>query len=175
MTGRRNVSRLAAPVVWPLAAAWVALTAVGRGIGHGHDWYEAAWSATGRAFVRAGRAVLRWLGPLGRALLRLARPVIRALRWVWDQVGLRVWLFLTRPLGRLGRWLVARTGPIAGRIVQWGRRVALRAAPVTRAIESGIGAVERAGARFQTMSRRAWAPAGRAVRAVTAGWSARRR
>ena len=175
MTSRRIMSRLAAPVVWLLAAGWVALTAVGRGIGHGHDWYEAAWSAIGRGSVRAGRAVLGWLGPLGRALLRLARPIVRALRWIWDQVGLRLWLFLTRPLGRLGRWLVARTGPIADRIVQWARRVALRAAPVTRALASGIGAVERAGARFRAMLGRAFAPAGRAVRAVAAGWSTRRR
>src|SRR5688572_3364244 len=74
MTCRRIVSRLAAPVVWLLAVGWVALSGVGRGIGHAHDRYEAAWSATGRAFVRGGRAVLRWLGPLGQALLRLGRP-----------------------------------------------------------------------------------------------------
>jgi hypothetical protein len=174
MTGRRIVRRGTAPVVWVLAAGWVALTGVGRGIGHAHDWYEALWSATGRLAVRAGRAVLRRLGPLGRELLRLGRPVLRALRRAWDAIGRRLRLWLVRPLGRMRRWLVDHVEPIAGRVVQWGRRIALRVEPVTRALAYGIGTVERAGTRLRLALRTAWAPAAGAVRRVTDAWSARR-
>ena len=100
---------------------WVVLRAIGRGFGTLHDWYLRGWAAAGRAGLRAGRTVLTWLGPLGRALLRLARPLARAVKRAWDRVGLRVVLFLVRPLGRWARWLAAATHRAADWVVRQAR------------------------------------------------------
>ena len=148
-----GVPRPLLPLVWVAAASWVVLRATGRGFGTLHDWYIRGWAAAGRAALRAGRTVLTWSGPLGRGLLRFATPLARAVKRGWDRVGLRVVLFLVRPLGRCARWLAAATHRVADRVVRQARRLAAQAEPVLRPLSTVTAAVARTASRIAAFSR----------------------
>jgi hypothetical protein len=170
-TERSRFARALLPAVWLLAVSWLVLQATGRGLGRLHDWYVGGASALARAGVRVGRAVLSSLGPLGRKLIRLATPALRALRRAWDQVGLRVFLFLVRPLNRFRRWLLAHAKPVVDGVVRCARWTAGRLDPVLRMLGACTRSVERTAARLGRLLRRAWAPVARSVRAMTSPWS----
>ena len=162
----RRVPRAMAPLVWLVAAVWLALRAAGNGIGWVIEKYVELTFAAGRACARAGRAVIRALGPLGRAILRVLTPVWRLLRRIWDWLGFRLFLYLIRPLGKYARWLLAHVQPVVERLTLWAKRVAARAEPLLRVLRSWARAVARAAARLRRWWRRAWAPVGRAARRV---------
>jgi hypothetical protein len=158
--------RLLRPLVWLLAMLWLALQAVGRGIDATMAAVDAGTAAVGRTAARAGSALVRSLGPLGRGLRRLLAPAWRGLRWAWDTLGRRVFLALARPLGRLGRRLAERLGPPVRRGLAELRRFAARAEPVLTALGTAVAVVERAAGRLAAVLRRAWTPIGRPVRRV---------
>lgn len=165
-------------MVWLLAVVWSVVEGIGRGLGRLHDWYLRGASRLGRACMDRTRAVLRRLGPLGRALLRLARPVLRGLRLLWDYVGLRVFLFLARPVGRFGRWVLKRSRPAADRVIAWARSLGAVVQPVMNVLSAVIEAVERQAARIGRFLRWASTPvrrAGGALRTTVRSWTVGRK
>ncbi len=157
------VARLLRPVVWVLAVGWLALQSAGSVLGRALDGYDRAVNAAGRAVARLGRALLRALGPLGRALRRLAMPVLRVLRRLWDALGVRLLLRMSRPLGRWARAAWHRLHPLVERLQSLALRLAARLEPVLRTLVAVTDAVEAAAARVGARCRRAWAPVARAV------------
>jgi hypothetical protein len=158
-----------APLVWLLAAGWVAL----QGLGQAGLWLLTAvdegTSAAARVGARTFRAVAGALGPLGRGLRRLVTPAARWLRRGWDRLGRRVLLAMFRPLGRFGRWLVTRSRPAVARVLACARALAVRLLPALDALTAAVEAVERAAGRLGSLLTRAWAPVSRRLRAVRAG------
>jgi hypothetical protein len=153
--------RALAPVVWLLAMGWLGL----QGLGRGGMWLLTAvdegTSAVARAGSRAGRAVLGALGPLGRVLLRrVLRPLWRGVRRLWSWLNRRVFLALTRPLGRFARWLVARARPVVAAVLDRARRVLARVEPGLDALGA---VVSRAAVRLGAALRRGTAPVRRAT------------
>ncbi len=171
---RAALSQVVRPVVWVLAVLWLVVERTGAATGRGLEAYERGAAAAGRACLRAGRAVLRALGPLGRALRRLADPFLRAVRWVWDQVSVRLLLRMFRPLGRLARRVVALVRPTAERVVAWGRRQVDRLAPMLAALARAVEQVERAAGRLSARLSRTVEPLRRAVRTVRTRLTTRR-
>ncbi len=158
-----RVVRSLRPVVWLLAVGWLALQSAGNALGRFLDGYDRAANAAGRAVARLGRALLRALGPLGRVLRRLAMPVLRVLRRLWDALGVRLLLRMSRPLGRWARAAWHRLHPLVERLQSLTLRLAARLEPVLRALVAVTDAVEAAAARVGARCRRAWAPVARAV------------
>jgi hypothetical protein len=161
-----GVARPLRPLVWALAVGWLALHKTGDGLLRVLDGYDRAANAVGRAAARLGRALLRVLGPLGRLLRRLAVPVLRLLRRIWDALGVRLLLRMFRPLGRWARAVWDRLHPLAERLRQAVRRLAVRLEPVVRRLAAFTAAVEAAAARLGARWRRAWTPVARAVLAL---------
>ena len=165
---RRPVPWVARPLVWLLAVVWSVVEGIGRGLGWLLDGYVRGANRLGRALTRGARALLRHLGPLGRALLRLARPALRGLRLLWDRLGLRVFLFLARPVGRFGRWVLRWSRPVADRVIAWARRLGTVVQPVMNVLTAVIEAAERQAARIGRFFRWLWTPVRRARDAMSA-------
>jgi hypothetical protein len=121
------------------------------------------------AGTAAVRALIRALGPAGRALVRLVTPVWRLLCRGWEGIGRRVFLAMARPLGRFGRWLLARSRPAIARVLSAARQAARLVAPGVRRLEEALAVVERRAARWGALIDRAWAPVQRFARTVRSG------
>lgn len=174
-------SRAALPLAWTMAVLWLLLQATGRGAARFLQAYERGWSAAERATVRVARAAFEALGSLGRALRTLFGPMLDVLRRIWAILGVYVLRVVFRPLGRLGRWLLARLRPIADRLDRWKRRLIARVAPVLASLvvrmEDGMAAVERLAASLRVQLRPVLAPISRWAQAVidlASSWSRRR-
>jgi hypothetical protein len=161
-----GVPRVMAPFVWGIAVVWLALRGAGHGIAWVIDKYVELTFAAGQALLRAGKAFLRALGPLGRGLVRLLTPLWDVLRKVWDWLGFRLFLYLIRPLGKYARWVLAQVQPALEGVTAWAKRLAARAEPVLRVLRNWSRAVARAAARVRRWWGRAWAPVTRGARRV---------
>ena len=174
MAGSGEAPCVLSLLVWLLAASWVAARAVGRGFLGGLRAWDTGSAAVGRALAAMGRTAARALGPAGRVLRRGLSPVSRRLGWLWRQLCLRALLFLGRPLGRLGRWVLAQSVRAGKWVRRWAVRLAGWLQPVTRAVASaarrcsrafriGSRAIRRSAARLSAALGRAWAPVRRAA------------
>jgi hypothetical protein len=168
---RSDTPRVLSPLVWLLAVSWLAARAVGRGFLGGLRAWDTASAVVGRGLADVARTAVRALRPAGLVLRRWLRPLSRGFGWLWRQICLRALLILSRPLGRLGRWALARSV----RAGQWLRARAVDLAgwlrPVThpigsaarrctRALRAGSRAISRSAARLSAALGRALAPDG---------------
>jgi hypothetical protein len=168
--------RVLSPLVWLLAVDWLAGRAIARGFIGGLRAWDAVSAAAGRALAGLGATALRALGPPGRALRRWLTPLFRGARWLWRRTCLRALLFLSRPLGRLGRWVLARSVRagqwlrrkavrLAGRLRPLSRAVTSAARPLARALRAGRRAVSRRALRLGAALGSAWGGGGQGPRA----------
>lgn len=172
-----GVPRLALPVLWVTAATWLALSYAVRGSKHLLVLAERLHAALGRALTRAGRSLLRLLGPLGRQLRRALRPVLARLRQARAEVGRALVQHVLVPLGRLVVTAWARSRPVRALLGVAVRRLLVRARPfltVLAIMMSGLhtlsGTLARPlvllGRRLVAQWRRLWAPVVRTARAL---------
>jgi hypothetical protein len=164
-----GIRRGLAPLVWPLAMCWLGLQALGRAGLWLLSGVDQGTSAVARTAGAGARALLRALGPLGRGLRWLSAPLLRQLRRAWNWLGRRVFLAMTRSLGRFGRWLVQRCRPVAQAVLRGVHRLA---APLLDRLEAASAVVEAAATRLGARWRRGTAWVGRRLRPAVASIAA---
>ena len=139
-----DVPRLAVPVLWVAAGGVLAVSYAVRGATRLLVLAERLYEVLGHELVRAGRALLRVLGPLGLQLRRGLRPVLSVLWRARGWAGRALLRHGLVPLGNLFRTAWVRSRAARRLLAVAVRALLVRARPyltVLRMMLSGLHTV----------------------------------